>query len=458
MNLSFILLLLLLCIGAVYHLALYRGKRVALQNGPGSMHSRPQHHAVLIAVWCGVPALLIVLLWHFFAPHIITTLVLNSLPESVFPLSDNATHALMQRLDALASGYGVAGEVAPYEQEAAQHLKQFQQLAFLANITLATALMLISSVWAMRHITPSARARLQVETLLRWLLLACSAVAIFTTVGILLSMLGETLRFFSFIAPLDFFLGTEWNPVFSSTGNGTGKYGLLPLLSGTLMVSFIALCVAIPVGLMTAIYLVEYAPPWCRTFTKPIIEVLAGIPTIVYGVFALMVVGPFFTQFGSHLGLSIRATSALTAGVVMGIMIVPFMSSLSDDVISQVPQSLRDGSLGLGATRSETIIKVVLPAALPGIIGAFLLAASRAIGETMIVVLAAGNSPRLHSNPFEAVSTVTVSIVNQLTGDTDFAGPQSLVAFALGFTLFAITLVLNVVALYIVRKFSEQYE
>jgi phosphate transport system permease protein len=218
------------------------------------------------------------------------------------------------------------------------------------------------------------------------------------------------------------------------------------------------LLVSVPIGLMTAIYMAEYAPSWFRAFAKPVIEVLAGIPTIVYGVFALMVVGPFFAGIGEAIGIQIRATSALTAGFVMGVMIIPFVSSLSDDIITQVPRSMRDGSLGLGATRSETIRKVVLPAALPGIVGAFLLAASRAIGETMIVVLAAGNSPQLHGNPLEAVSTVTVSIVNQLTGDTDFASPQSLVAFALGLTLFVITLGLNVVALYIVRKYREQYE
>lgn len=453
-----LILAVLLCMGGVYHLALHRSKRLAVQLKRGSMHSRPHHHALLVAMWCGLPTLIILLVWHFFTPHIITALVLNNTPENLTPLSADDAHVLLQRITALATDYGVIDDARAHEQEAAQQLVRLQQLASLAKVCLAAVAMLVGTVWGLRHINAQAQARIHIETLMRWLLCACAAVAILTTLGILVSMLGETLRFFSFVAPLDFFLGTEWHPVFSSTGGGTGQYGLLPLLSGTLLVSVIALGVAVPIGLMTAIYLVEYAPSWCRTFAKPVIEVLAGIPTIVYGVFALMVVGPFFTEFGAYLGLTIRATSALTAGVVMGIMIVPFMSSLTDDVLSQVPQAMRDGSLGLGATKSETIIKVVLPAALPGIIGAFLLAASRAIGETMIVVLAAGNSPRLHANPFEAVSTVTVSIVNQLTGDTDFAGPQSLVAFALGFTLFITTLVLNIVALSVVRKFSEQYE
>jgi phosphate transport system permease protein len=272
-------------------------------------------------------------------------------------------------------------------------------------------------------------------------------------------MVTETLKFFSFIKPTDFFFGTTWNPRFSTTGaTDQGSFGLLPLLSGTMMIAVIALLVAIPLGLMVAIYLAEYAPAKLRNTVKPVIEVLAGIPTIVYGFFALVTVGPFLSDLGQTLGLTIRATSALTAGVVMGIMIIPFISSLSDDIITQVPKALRDGSLGLGATKSETIRKVVLPAALPGIVGAVLLAASRAIGETMIVVLAAGNAPALTANPFEAVSTVTVTIVNQLTGDNDFASPQSLVAFALGLTLFVITLLLNIIALVIVRKYREQYE
>ena len=233
---------------------------------------------------------------------------------------------------------------------------------------------------------------------------------------------------------------------------------MLPLLAGTLLISAIAMAVAVPIGLMSAIFMAEYASSTTRAWAKPVIEILAGIPTIVYGFFALVTVGPFLVDLGNVLGVDIRATSALTAGLVMGIMIIPFISSLSDDIITQVPRAMRDGSLALGATKSETAVKVVLPAALPGIVGAILLAVSRAIGETMIVVLAAGNSPVLTANPFEAVSTVTVSIVNQLTGDQDFSSAQSLVAFALGLTLFVITLVLNVVALLVVRRYREQYE
>jgi len=313
-------------------------------------------------------------------------------------------------------------------------------------------------LWAKKRVSQQYRARNQVEKIINISLALCSGVAILTTVGIVMSMFGEAMRFFSFVSPMDFFFGTQWNPGFSTTGSADGEYGLLPLLWGTLLVSAIALLVAVPIGLMIAIYLAEYASPKFRSWAKPTIEVLAGIPTIVYGVFALMIIGPFLKSAGALLGIDINATSALTAGLVMGIMIIPFVSSLSDDIITQVPRALRDGSLGLGATKSETIRKVVMPAALPGIIGAFLLAASRAIGETMIVVLAAGNSPLLHANPLEAVATVTMTIVNQLTGDTDFASPQALVAFALGLTLFVITLCLNIVALYIVRKYREQYD
>src|SRR5699024_11057298 len=300
MSLSMLIFFVLLCMGGAYHVALHRSKRMALQLKRGSMHSQPHHHALLVAIWCGAPALITLLLWHFFAPQISTALVLQHIPENITPLSADATHALLQRVTALASGYGVIGDAAPYEQEAAQQFLQLQQLATLANISLAAVLMLTGTAWALRRITPQAQARLQVETLMRWLLLSCSAVAILTTLGILVSMLGETLRFFSFVLPLEFFLGTEWNPVFSSTTGGTSQYGLLPLLSGTLMVSVIAVCVAVPIGLMTAIYLVEYAPSWCRTFAKPVIELLAGIPTNVYGVFALMVVGPFLTGLGAY--------------------------------------------------------------------------------------------------------------------------------------------------------------
>ncbi|MGH1329485.1 MAG: phosphate ABC transporter permease subunit PstC [Paracoccaceae bacterium] len=309
---------------------------------------------------------------------------------------------------------------------------------------------------------PDLRARNSAERWIMMLLIASASIAILTTLGIVLSMLFETRNFFTQYPVKDFLFGLTWSPDF----RGDSALGILPLLWGTLYISFIALLFAVPTGMFAAIYLSEYAGPKTRAVAKPLIEVLAGIPTIVYGLFALITVGPMLRDYlAEPLGLGNSGASVMTAGLVMGIMLIPFVSSLSDDIINAVPQSMRDGSLGLGATKSETIRQVVVPAALPGIVGAILLAASRAIGETMIVVLGAGAAAaQLQSglaeaiNPFEAMTTVTVKIVSQLTGDTDFASPETLVAFALGLSLFIITLGLNIIALYIVRKYREQYE
>jgi phosphate transport system permease protein len=305
------------------------------------------------------------------------------------------------------------------------------------------------------------RARNTVERAVLALLVAAAFLAVLTTLGIVLSMLFETRNFFSLHSWTDFFFGTTWAPNF----RGDSELSILPLLWGTLYISVIALAVAVPIGLFAAIYLSEYASRTTRSFAKPLLEILAGIPTIVYGLFALLTVGPMLVNFFGRgadgvLGVDwmAGATSVLTAGVVMGIMLIPFVSSLSDDIINAVPQSLRDGSFGLGATHSETIRQVVLPAALPGIVGAVLLAASRAIGETMIVVMGAGAIAKFSLNPLDSMTTITTRIVSQLTGDTDFASPETLVAFALGLTLFVLTLGLNILALYIVRKYREQYE
>ncbi len=303
------------------------------------------------------------------------------------------------------------------------------------------------------------RARNVVEQGVGVLLLAAASIAILTTVGIVLSLVFNTWEFFKLYPASDFFFGLTWSPSFSGRG-GLSELGIIPLLWGTFYISIVALLVAVPIGLFAAIYLSEYASPKVRAIAKPMLEVLAGIPTIVYGLFALLTVGPLLLDiFGANgLGWMKAGTAVMTAGLVMGIMLIPFVSSLSDDIINAVPQAMRDGSYGLGATQSETIRQVVLPAALPGIVGAVLLAASRAIGETMIVVLGAGAAARLDLNPFEAMTTVTAKIVSQLTGDADFASPEALVAFALGMTLFILTLGLNVFALYIVRKYREQYE
>ena len=449
------LLLVLVSIGYQVGWAQARGQLVV--GSKARSHSRPAYHGARVAIWALAPALAVLALWALFGNSVAVSYVGGLLPAEL-PAGVTPDIAI-QRIRSIAAGANVAGGPQPYEVTAADALRSFLAIVFFIACAAMAATGIAALLWARARITPRLRARETVERVVKGLLIACSVVAIMTTLGIVASLLTEALRFFTFINPIDFFFGTVWNPVFSSTGHGgAGQYGLLPLLWGTLMVSAIAVLVALPLGLMTAIYLNQYAPRPVRAVVKPIIEVLAGIPTIVYGFFALVAIGPFFRNAGAAVGLDVSATSALTAGVVLGIMIIPFISSLSDDILNQVPRAMRDGAYGLGATRSETIRQVLLPAALPGIVGAFLLAVSRAIGETMIVVLAAGNSPVLRINPLEPISTVTVSIVNQLTGDTDFSGPQSLVAFALGLTLFVMTLGLNVIALYIVNRFREQYE
>jgi phosphate transport system permease protein len=458
MNALIVAGLLLVLLGVACQSGWSRSRALATTNGV-KVHSRPQYHAAYVAIWTMLPALVVLGLWAWFGGGLTRDYTVSLIPADILlALDQSGLNATLARIGAIASGYGVTGDIQPWEQAAGDALRSFQMLTFTGVLVVAAIAGAAALTYARSRITARLRARNTVERIVNIALLACSAVAILTTVGIVASLITEAFRFFTYISPLDFFFGTVWNPVNSPTGDNYGQYGLLPLLVGTLMITAIAMLVAVPVGLMAAIYLSQYAPPQLRAVAKPVIEILAGIPTIVFGFFALVTVGPFLRDFGNLVGLSINATSALTAGIVMGIMIIPFVSSLSDDILNQVPRTLRDGAYGLGATRSETIRNVLLPAALPGIVGAFLLAVSRAIGETMIVVLAAGNSPVLRGSPFEPVATITVSIVNQLTGDTDFTGPQSLVGFALGLTLFVITLGLNIVALYIVRRFREQYE
>ncbi len=320
---------------------------------------------------------------------------------------------------------------------------------------------------AQSRISPTFRARQSVERILYHTMIACAAIAILTTAGILFSLIGETYRFFFDPAikgkpgVLDFLLGTEWNPqaaMRADQGEISTAYGFLPLLTGTLLITTIAVLVAGPLGLFSAIYLSEYASPRTRAIFKPVLEILAGIPTVVLGFFAALTVAPYIRGWGEYFGLDIASESALAAGLVIGMMIIPFISSLSDDVINAVPQSLRDGAYALGATRSETIKQVVLPAALPGIVAAFMLAISRAIGETMIVVMAAGLAANLTFNPLDAVTTITVQIKTILVGDQEFDSAKTLAAFALGFVLFFITLALNFIALRVVRRYREQYE
>ncbi len=353
------------------------------------------------------------------------------------------------------AGVALGAEVKPETLVAAQTYRAMAAWGRL-GVTLAALVVAVAGFVVAFGLTGADfRARNRVEYVVMGLLIAASSVAILTTAGIVFSMLTETFHFFQSYPILDFFFGLTWDPNF----RGDSDFGLIPLVWGTLYITLIAMLIAVPLGLFSAIYLAEYATPRTRGIVKPLIEVIAGIPTVVFGLFALVTVGPFLRDWiAQPLGWGDSGSSVMTAGLVIGILNIPFVSSLSDDIINAVPQSMRDGSYGLGATKSETIRQVVLPAALPGIMGAVLMAGSRAIGETMIVSLGAGAAARLDMNPFQAMTTITVKIVSQLTGDTDFASPETLVAFALGMTLFVITLGLNILALTIVRKYREQYE
>jgi phosphate transport system permease protein len=329
----------------------------------------------------------------------------------------------------------------------------------LSGLIIAVSFVGFAAAWS--RLRPQFRARNHVEYAMKLALIAASMVAILTTLGILLSVTFEAIRFFRQVPFDDFLLGLTWSPQMAIRADqvgSSGAFGAMPLFAGTLLISGIALFVAVPIGLMIAIYLSEYARPALRRVVKPVLEVLAGIPTVVYGYFAALTVAPVIRDLGARIGLEVASESALGAGLVMGIMIIPFVSSLSDDVINAVPRAMRDGSYGLGATKSETIKRVILPAALPGIVGGVLLAASRAIGETMIVVMAAGLSANLTANPLESVTTVTVQIVTLLVGDQEFDSPKTLAAFALGLVLFVVTLILNIIALQVVRRYREQYD
>ena len=373
-------------------------------------------------------------------------------PEEAATLSTQSTDI---RALLAASGVALGSDVGPETLAAAQTYRAQSAMGARMRALAVLGLALVGLGYGLSVTKPDFRARNRVEVVLLGGLMLASTIAILTTVGIVWSMLSESLNFFRQYPASEFFFGLTWSPNF----RGGSELGFIPLLWGTLYISLVAMIVAVPLGLFTAIYLAEYAGPKVRAWVKPLIEIIAGIPTVVFGLFALVTVGPFLRDyFAQPLGLGNSGASVMTAGLVIGILNIPFISSLADDIINAVPQSLRDGSYGLGATRSETVKQVILPAALPGIVGAILLAASRAIGETMIVTMGAGASAKLDLNPFEAMTTMTVKIVGQLTGDTDFNSPETLVAFALGMTLFVITLGLNIFALYIVRRFREQYE
>jgi phosphate transport system permease protein len=459
MQSSLLFALILLSIGGYY---LGRQRALAVAGGQiNQLHSLPSFYGVYTALWCGLPALLVFAVWITLQPSAIMQLVVAGLPPELRDLSPDRLSLVMNDLKNLVSGHMASSTPEPAMLAAAaryQHLRLIGNTA-LWVVALSLAIAGIAQAW--RAISPTLRARNKVEGLINLFLIISSTVAIFTTLGIVLSVIFESILFFQHVPFTEFLLGLQWSPQTALRADqvgSSGAFGAVPLFAGTLLISGIAMLVAVPIGLMSALYLSEYATPKFRAIAKPALEILAGIPTVVYGFFAALTVAPLIREIGTALGLQVASESALAAGLVMGIMVIPFVSSLSDDVINAVPQSMRDGSYALGATKSETITRVLLPAALPGIVGSILLAVSRAIGETMIVVMAAGLSANLTANPLDAVTTVTVQIVTLLTGDQEFDSPKTLAAFALGLMLFVVTLILNIIALHVVRKYREQYE
>ncbi len=466
MSISLIVaLILLVMIAAGFRLGQARAWRAA-DGRAGALHSLPVYSGYYVALWTGVPALALVAIYGVLGDGLVNALVLGGMPQQVQDLSAARQETFMAEARAVAAGLYAAPSA--LHAQAAAAFARLQGLFTWAVAALALAMAAGGLALARGHISRQFRARNRVETAIGILLLACSALAVLTTVGIILSLLFESLRFFAAVNPVEFLLGTHWSPQIAIREDQVGQsgaFGAIPLFAGTFLITIIAMTVAVPVGLFSAIFLAEYASPTARKWIKPVLEILAGVPTVVYGFFALLTVGPAIRAAAEwvdaavpFLSFAVPTQSALAAGLVMGVMIIPFVSSLSDDVINAVPQTLRDGAYAMGATKSETVRQVILPAALPGVVGAILLAVSRAIGETMIVVMAAGQAANLTANPFESVTTITVQIVTLLTGDQEFDSPKTLAAFALGLVLFVITLLLNVIALRVVQKYREKYD
>ncbi|MGB1547196.1 MAG: phosphate ABC transporter permease subunit PstC [Alphaproteobacteria bacterium] len=437
------------------------GRRRALAVGAERrLHSRPVHHGLYVVLWCVVPAIAVLILGWFFEEWLIGSLLVATADPAVVDQFGGRA-AFMENVSQLVKSGLVSQATEPRLREAALHYASLREIGQAGLFVFVLGVALGGLAWGRRALSPSFRARNRVEGFFQGMLVAGSAISILTTIGIVLSMLFEAIRFFQLVTWHEFLFGLQWSPqtaIRADQVGQSGAFGAVPVFTGTLLITFLAMLVAVPIGIFSAVYTSEYAPPKVRTTVKPVLEILAGVPTVVYGFFAALTVAPMVRDGGGLLGLDVASESALAAGLVMGIMIIPFISSLSDDVINAVPQSLRDGSYAMGATRSETIRQVILPSALPGIVGAFLLAVSRAIGETMIVVMAAGLAANLTANPLEAVTTVTVQIVTLLVGDQEFDSAKTLAAFALGIVLFVITLCLNVIALRVVEKYREKYD
>ncbi|WP_397543518.1 phosphate ABC transporter permease subunit PstC [Roseovarius salis] len=423
------------------------------------MHSRPFYHGMWVALCMLLPAVIFLLTGMALKGVVPEWIVLQGLPDAY--LDGKRASLVVARLWAIANSQFTVTDVTQIEQAAAGRLLR---LNVLADWIIGTGAILISvalGIYALRPISRAFQARNAAERIFLWLLIACSAVAVLTTVGIVFTLVFDSLRFFAQVSPAEFFFGMDWRPITAIREGQVGQegsFGFIPVLVGTTVIAALAMAVAGPIGLFSAIYMVEFAPHRVRSAAKPIIEILAGIPTVVYGFFAATLVAPWVRDLGEAIGVPASSESALAAGTVMGVMIIPFVSSLSDDVINSVPRRLREAAYTLGATKGETIVRVVLPAALPGLVSAMVLATSRAIGETMIVVMAAGLAANMTLNPFEAVTTITVQITTVLTGDQPFDSPMTLSAFALALALFAITLMLNLFALQVMEKYRDQYD
>lgn len=425
-------------------------------------HSLPNYYGLWAGLAASLPATLLLILWSLIDIQLFQHWVRDYYPSEILAAGGSQEVVALAKVENLVAGIRF-GEPEAWVVEASVAWSAWEHTSTSAKTFVVFLLSISCGLFAYRKLSNQFRARNAVERILSWALISASTIAILTTIGIVLSVLFETIRFFQLVPPTEFIFGTEWNPQFegaerAGSGGGDAKYGMLPMFAGTFLISAIALVVAVPVGLASAIYLAEYATPKVRATVKPLLEILAGVPTVVYGFFAALTVAPMIKQLGESVGLTVASESALAAGLVMGVMIIPFVSSLADDVINAVPQALRDAAYGLGSTKSETTRQVVLPAALPGIVAAVILAVSRAVGETMIVVMAAGLAANLSFNPLDAVTTVTSQIVTILVGDQEFESAKTLSAFALSTMLIILTLGLNFFALQIVKKYREQYD
>ena len=459
---SFSLLIAVMLISSGYFFLGTRSSK-AVRTAGARLHSLPHYYGLFAGLVAALPALALLVILAIGDDIIFNRLALDFVPDDVKAGENYKEVIVLAQIYNVVNGINF-GEQPEWVNAAAAAWHGWEATSTTLKTVTVLALSLIGGMLAYRMVNPDFRSRNAVERIVMTILAASSAIAILTTIGIVFSVIFESMRFFALVPVSEFLFGTTWNPQFEGAERagsgqmGLATYGSVPLFAGTFLISVVALSVSVPVGLFSAIYLSEYATPRVRSLVKPLMELLAGVPTVVYGFFAALTVAPFIRASGMSLGLDVASESALAAGLVMGIMIIPFVSSLSDDVINAVPQALRDAAYGLGSTRSETVRQVVLPAALPGIVAAVLLAVSRAVGETMIVVMAAGLAANLSLNPLDAVTTVTSQIVTILVGDQEFESAKTLSAFALALTLIIITLGLNFIALQIVKKYREQYE